>query len=146
MNLIKHAASAFIGFGGGMVIAGAVFAFITVVGLVSRLAQKTSTQRYCRVYETAIVVGGIFGTVAGFFRFSLPVGSAIVVMVSLCIGIFFGCLAMSLAEVLNVMPILTRRGRVKEGIFFFVLAIALGKLIGSLLYFLVPGFFDMGSG
>jgi len=52
---------------------------------------------------------------------------------------------MSLAEVLNVIPILTRRGRLQHGMFYFVLAIALGKLVGALLYFLIPGFYDVGS-
>jgi len=40
-----------------------------------------------------------------------------------------------------VIPILTRRGRVERGMYYFVLAIAVGKLIGSLMYYMIPGFF-----
>jgi len=69
----------------------------------------------------------------------------VVIIFSLCVGIFFGCLAMSLAEVLNVIPILSRRGRLQQGMFFFMLAVAFGKMTGSLLYFIIPGFFDTGS-
>ena len=142
MEMIKHAASIIIGLGSGMVVAGAVFAFITIVGIVPRFAQKTCTTQHIKIYESAIVAGGIFGTIVGAVHFTLPVGSFVVAVLGLAAGIFFGSLAMSLAEVLNVIPILTRRGRIQQGMFYFILAIALGKMIGSLLYFLVPGFFD----
>lgn len=145
MEMFKHFAGIFIGFSSGLVVAGAVFAFITVVGVVPQLAQKTKTQQHVRLYESAIVAGGIFGTVAGVAQLSIPLGGLVLVPLSIANGIFFGVLAMSLAEVLNVIPILTRRGRIQYGMFFFILAIALGKMIGSLLYFLVPGFFDASS-
>jgi len=145
MELLKHGASVIIGFGSGLVVAGAVYAFITIVGVVPRLAQKTHTTGKIRVYESALALGGIFGTLAGIFRFYIPVTHIGVIAVSLANGIFIGCLAMSLAEVLNVIPIFSRRARIQRGMFFLVMAIAIGKLVGALLYFLVPGFFDSGS-
>jgi len=145
METVKTIVAVMIGAGTGLVVSGAVFAFITIVGVVPRLAQKTRTERNIKIYETAIILGGIFGTLAGFDGFRLPMLAAVVVLLSVANGIFFGALAMSLAEVLNVIPILTRRGRLQHGMFFFVMAIALGKLVGALVYFLVPGFFDAGS-
>ena len=142
MELIKHTAAAVIGFGSGLIIAGAVFAFITIVGIVPRLAQKTRTTGKIKVYESALALGGIFGTLAGVFQFYLPIGHIGVIAISIVNGIFIGCLAMSLAEVLNVIPIFSRRARMQRGMFFLVLAISVGKLVGSLLYFIVPGFFD----
>ena len=145
MEALKYFVAVLIGLGSGLVVSGAVFAFITIVGIVPRLAQKTHTERHVRVYESAIVLGGIFGTLTGVVRFTLPIGSVPVAVLSLANGVFFGALAMSLAEVLNVIPILTRRGRLQQGMFYFVLAIALGKLVGALLYFLMSGFYDAGS-
>jgi len=145
IELAKQSAAAVIGFGSGLVIAGAVYAFLTIVGVVPRLAQKTLTTRHIKGYESALALGGIFGTLAGIFSFYIPIGSFGAVAISLAGGIFIGCLAMSLAEVLNVIPILTRRARMQRGMFFLVLAIALGKMAGSLLYFLVDGFFDTGG-
>jgi len=145
MELAKIFSLMLIGLGSGIVVAGAVVAFITVVGVVPRLAQKTQTAQHVKLYESAIVAGGIFGVLVGFFDFYLPIGTIAVAVLSICVGVFFGCLAMSLAEVLNVLPILTRRGRIEKGMFFFIIAIAAGKLIGSLLYFLVPGFYDPGN-
>ncbi|MCL2285035.1 MAG: stage V sporulation protein AB [Firmicutes bacterium] len=145
MEILKYLLAVLIGVGSGLVVSGAVFAFITIVGVVPRLAQKTKTERHIKVYESAIVLGGFFGTLTGVIGFTLPIGSAPVVAVSLANGVFFGALAMSLAEVLNVIPILTRRGRLQHGMFYFVMAIALGKFVGALLYFLVPGFYDAGN-
>ena len=143
--MIRHILAIAVGIGTGLVVSGAVFAFITIVGIVPRLAQKTKTERYIRTYESAIVLGGIFGTLTGVINFVLPIGAVSVALLSLANGIFFGALAMSLAEVLNVIPILTRRGRLQQGMFYFVLAIALGKLFGALMYFLISGFYDAGS-
>jgi len=143
--MLRYTLPVLIGFGSGVVISGAVVAFITILGVVPRLAQKTKTTQYIKWYESALVMGGIFGTIGGLFNLYLPIGRPMTMLVGLCIGIFYGVLAMSLAEVLNVIPILTRRGRVQKGMFFFVLAIALGKLTGSLLYALVPGFHNPGG-
>ncbi|MCL2357927.1 MAG: stage V sporulation protein AB [Defluviitaleaceae bacterium] len=145
IDILRHVFAILFGFASGMLISGAVFAFISVIGVVPRLAQKTRTNAHVKVYETAITLGGIFGTIAGFVQLRLPLGAFLAVPVGFATGIFYGSLAMSLAEVLDVIPIMTRRVRVLRGIFFFVLAIALGKMLGSLLYFLLPGFYDSGS-
>ncbi|MCX4318109.1 MAG: stage V sporulation protein AB, partial [Lachnospiraceae bacterium] len=61
-----------------------------------------------------------------------------------CAGMFVGCLAMALAEVLQVIPVFAKRIRLRTGkptgkpkgmspgIPVIVLAIALGKMAGSL--------------
>lgn len=130
-----------IGFGSGIVISGAVFAFIAIIGVVPRLAQKTKTEKFIMFYEEAIIWGGIFGTTTMVFDYYFPVGKIITVIVGVSIGIFYGVLAVSLAEVLDVVPILSRRGRIQTGIKYFILSIALGKMLGSVLYYFVPGFF-----
>ena len=48
---------------------------------------------------------------------------------------------MALTEVLNVIPILLRRTRLTRGLPWLILAFALGKVCGSLVYFLVDGFY-----
>ena len=145
METLKIAVAMLIGLGTGLVVSGAVFAFITIIGVVPRFAQKTRTDRYVKIYESAIISGGIFGTLTGVVQLSLPIGAIAVAFISVSNGIFFGALAMSLAEVLNVIPIMTRRTRIQHGMTYFVLAIALGKFVGALIYFLVSGFYDAGS-
>lgn len=143
MTLFKQIIAVLIGFSSGVIVAGGIFAFIAVIGVVPRLAQRTKTIRFIPLYEDAIMVGGLFGTTTMFLDYYLPVGSVVAVLISLCIGVFFGCLAVSLAEVLNVIPIFARRSRLTIGIPAFILAMAVGKLIGALLYALVPGFYTL---
>lgn len=141
MEIIKYVLIIAIGFGSGLVIAGAVFAFIAVIGVVPRLADKTGTKAYIKLYEEAIIAGGIVGSALLNLDVYLPIGRPAVALYSVMVGIFYGCLAVSLAEVLNVLPVLVRRTRVRQGIKWFVTAIALGKLLGSVLYYFVPGFY-----
>ena len=131
-----------IGLASGALIAGAVFAFIVKVGLVVRLAQKTGTANKVIFYEEALIAGGIFGTIMGFVNFNINIGRPLMFFFGLLTGIFFGCLAVSLAETINVIPIMARRTNLKRGLALLIICIALGKTAGSLLYFLIPGFFD----
>lgn len=142
MMILKHVLLAFFGLCSGLVISGAVFAFITIVGVIQRLAQKTKTADYFKLYEDAIALGGIFGVTAIIYNYYLPFGLFFGAIFSVCMGMFYGILAISLAEILNVIPILTRRARLQKGLFYFVFAIALGKLVGSILYFTVTGFYN----
>jgi len=141
MSFFKQTAAVLFGLASGGVIAGAVLAFITKVGVVTRLAQKTRTKDSLKIYESALMLGAIFGASTMFLHYRIPAGYVFGAFLCFCGGVFYGCLAMSLAEVINVIPIMTRRVRLTRGMFWFVLAIALGKTAGSLIYFLVPGFY-----
>ena len=142
MTVLKQGLSMLIGFSSGMIVAGGIFAFIAVIGIVPRLAQRTKTEAYIPLYEDAIVLGGVFGASTFFIHYSIPIGAAAVCFLSFCIGIFIGCLAVSLAEVLNVVPVFMRRARLTKGLPLFITVLALGKLFGSLIYFFVPGFYS----
>ena len=131
-----------IGAASGAVISGAVFAFIVKIGLITRLAQKTSTQKQIILYEEAIIAGGIFGTIIGLINFNINISRPLMGLLGLMAGVFYGCLAVSLAETLNVIPIMARRANIKRGLVLLLVCLALGKAAGSLVYFLIPGFFD----
>ena len=141
MTTVKTVILVLLGFGGGLVISGAVFAFIAIIGVVPRIAQKTKTERYIKTYESGIIIGGIWGTSCLMLDYFLPIGRYAVIFLLFLVGVFYRCLAVSLAEVLDVIPILSRRGGLKKGIKYFITALALGKLAGSVLYYFVPGFF-----
>ena len=142
---MKHILTVFIGLASGMVISGAVFAFIAAIGVVPRMAQKTNTQKQVVLYEEAIIWGGIFGAANMIFNLKIPVLPIFIMIASLFIGVFFGVLAMSLAETLDVLPIMDKRASIKSGISYFVLAIAFGKMAGALLYFIMSGFHNPGQ-
>lgn len=131
----------FFGFSSGCMVAAGTFAFIAAIGIVPRMAKRTQTQRFIPLYEDAIVLGGIWGTTAMFVEYHLPENVVLIGGYALCTGIFVGVLAMALTEVLNVLPILLRRTRLTKGLPWLILAFALGKVVGSLIYFLIDGFY-----
>jgi len=130
-----------IGFSAGTAVSAGVFAFIGAIGIIPRMAQRSKTEKYIRVYEDVILLGGLFGATAMFVDYRFPPIPILLMALALAMGAFIGVLAMALAEVLNVMPILLRRSRITIGLPWLVLCFALGKLVGSLLYFCVDGFY-----
>ena len=125
----------------GLLVSAGVFAFIAAIGIIPRMAWRTGTRQYVRFYEDIIVLGGILGTTTMFVNYRLPPWNWLIITVALLEGLFVGVLAMALTEVLNVMPILMRRARLTKGLQWIILAFALGKVFGSLLYYLVDGFY-----
>ena len=142
MLILKYLILILLGIGSGAVISGAVFAFISIIGIVPRLAEKTKTNKYIVFYENVIIAGGIFGAFSIMFNYFIPIGVIPAMLFGFFIGIFYGCLAVSLAEVLDVIPILTRRTRLYKGLKYFIIAIALGKATGAILYYFVDGFYQ----
>jgi stage V sporulation protein AB len=132
--------SVLVGFSGGVVIAGGVFAFIAIIGIIPRLMQKTKTSKYVFLYENIIVIGGVLGSTAMIWDKRIPIGKIGAAIIGFSFGIFVGCLAVSLAEILDVIPIMTRRISIKKGIGFFLISVAIGKMIGALIYWIIPGF------
>ena len=125
----------------GWMVSAGVFAFIAAIGIVPRMAWRTGTKKYIRFYEDIIVFGGVLGTMTMFVDFRLPTWNWLLLLISLVEGFFVGVLAMALTEVLNVMPILMRRARLTQGLRWLILSFALGKVIGSLAYYLIDGFY-----
>lgn len=70
--------------------------------------------------------------VASFYHFHVSSFKIIAAFTGLLAGIFVGMLAAALTEVLNVWPILVKRMGMSSKIIIFLMAIALGKIAGSL--------------
>ena len=125
----------------GVAVAAGVFAFIAAIGIIPRMAWRTGTRQYVRFYEDSIVLGGIWGTTTMFVDYRLPSWDWLVMAAALFAGLFVGVLVMALTEVLNVMPIMMRRARLMKGLKWIILSFALGKMFGSMLYYLTDGFY-----
>ena len=138
---MKTAFLIFYAFSSGLAVAAGTFAFIAAIGLIPRMAKRTQTKQYLWIYEDMTVLGGIFGTTALFIDYRLPLSQFFSTAFALFTGLFVGTLVMALTEVLNVMPILMRRARLTKGLSWIILAFALGKVCGSLIYYLVDGFY-----
>ncbi len=128
-----------LGLAGGVVAAAGVFASVVILGLVPRLAQKTHTASHLLLYETMMALGLTAGTATMAFSEWLTISTLWEVPIGLAHGVFVGCLAISIAEILDVIPIVGRRLNLKGGLPYVMGAMALGKAMGALVYFLVPG-------
>ena len=129
--LIKRILLIFIGTSGGFAIAGGVFSFLIMIGVLPRLAGRTRTSWAYWRYENAVILGGLLGNIVSIFPISVPIGYVGLALFGLFSGMYIGCFAMALAEVLNVLPIFSRRIKLKEGMAYIVFFIAIGKALGS---------------
>lgn len=126
----------FIGLSAGGIIAAGVFAFLAIIGVFPRMIGKTKTQKHIMLYDTFIVAGGVLGNALDIYEFPINAGGTVFLGIfGLAVGIFVGCLVMSLAETLKTLPVISRRIHLAVGIQYIILALAAGKLTGSLLYF-----------
>ena len=139
-----------LGLGAGLSVAGGVFTVFTAVGLVPRFAEHTDSADHIIAYENMIIWGCFLGNIfslaienllgAGWLLpiLGIPVfwQKSLLVIIGLFVGIYVGTLAVSIAELLDAIPIMTHRINAKQGISFLVTGLALGKLVGSLFYYM----------
>ncbi len=138
---MRIAAEIFIGLACGLTVAGGVFAVIVIIGIVPRMAQLSGGRRHILQYENCIAGGITTGAWSLLFPMNLQwIGQAGNVVSGLFFGVFVGCLAVAIAEVLDVIPILCRRSKMTQKLPWMLLALSLGKTVGVFLYFGVPGF------
>lgn len=141
------------GFSFGLLAAAGVFTVLSAVGLVPRFAGKTHSAKEIWLYEDMVMVGTIVGCICSVFHRYLQVGSwleekflglgwlwealgqGFLGVSGLFYGMFVGCLALAIAEMLDSIPIFTRRISFRHGLGCAVLAMAVGKFCGALFYF-----------
>ena len=131
---IKQVFLGILGLSSGFAVAGGMFAFLIALGVVARFAGKTHTAKYILYYEDAAAIGGILGNLVSIYAFPVPVGMAGVVSFGLFSGIFTGAWAMALTEIVDAVPIFSRRIRLKTGLPWIILSMALGRTAGALVY------------
>lgn len=135
MMWIREIFLGFTGLAAGFAVSAGVFAFIISVGVIPRMIGKTRTAADVLIYETVILLGGTFGNLLSIFRWNLFGGTTMLMLFGVSAGVFTGCLAVALAEILNSFPVMFRRLRVKEGLSWILLFMAMGKTFGSLYFY-----------
>lgn len=135
--LIKHIFLGLCGTAAGFAVSAGTFAFLIVIGVIPRMVGKCNRAAETMHFENAVILGGIFGNLASvFLNLRFPFGRPFLCIYGLSAGIFVGCIAVALAEILDTFPITFRRIGLKEGLSWVMIMMALGKCTGSLYYFL----------
>ena len=154
--LLKQVFLCVCGISFGLLASAGVFTVLVSVGLIPRFAGKMHVAHKVFVLEEAVILGTLtgsffsvyseWGKVGAYVRLHDIFGSAtegvwnltgslIQIVFGLFAGIFVGCLALAIAEMLNTIPVFARRIGFRHGLGIAILAVALGKLTGSLIYF-----------
>ncbi|WP_050794382.1 stage V sporulation protein AB [Paenibacillus curdlanolyticus] len=124
---------ALLGLGGGLAVGSGLVSLLIILDLIPRLAQLGNAYRHSVWFETAVVTGALYWTFADFMDWKLHWQLPIVLPIAgLFDGLFVGMLAAALTEVMNVLPILAKRIGLSRQITALVLAMVLGKTVGSL--------------
>lgn len=149
--ILKNVLLWVVGISSGLMVSAGVFTVLFVVGLVPRFAGRTDTARCELFYEECLVFGALLADALSVFPIKGSLGglaggagillTVVIIMIGLFAGIFVGCLSIALAEVLDGIPIFARRVKLKMGVSIAVLAVALGKIAGSFVYF-INGFYE----
>lgn len=126
-----------IGISAGIAVGTGFVAFLTVLGIVPRLMQLSFSESKLRSYELAIISGVFFGIYLSFWDLALNFPLVGLIIWGLFHGIFIGMLAAALTEVLNVFPLLFKRVGVDHYIYILLMALAIGKIAGSLFQWII---------
>ena len=123
----------------GSAVSAGTFAFIIVIGIMPRILRK-SKMTDVLFLENVIIAGVIAGNLLSLwdkklFTFPYLVGHLIVVVYGVCEGMFVGCMALALAEVLKAIPVMAHRISLKKGLPVLIIAVAAGKFFGALYQF-----------
>ena len=132
---VKQILLAIVGLSGGVVVSAGLFALIVEIGVISDFADRTHTADHILLYEDCTALGGILGNLIFLFKWPIPFQTVALPLFGLLSGVFVGCWAMGLAEILNVFPVFIRRIKIVRYTTAFVISIAVGRGAGALRYF-----------
>jgi len=136
----------------GIAVSAGTFAFLLVIGVIPRMIKRCNFGERILMVENTVILGVLTGAVfsvvewkgqlpdpgLGGGRPPLPypwLAHVILGAYGTAAGIFVGCIAVALAEILNTFPILFRRLYINRGLSGVMIAMALGKMAGSFYYF-----------
>lgn len=137
-NIALKAFTVLLGISGGIAVGSGLVALLIVFDMIPRLAQLSNAFRMSFWFETAIISGTLYWTMADFINFKMGLPSKLLQAgAGFFDGIFVGMLAAALTEVMNVIPIFAKRLRLSRYIIALVMAMVFGKIAGSLFDWLI---------
>lgn len=122
------------GMSSGVMVGSGVVALLILVGIIPRMAQISKTKEFIGVYESLLVIGALFGSLISIQSINLHIGKIGAIISGIAYGIFVGFLSSGLTEVLDYIPIVTRRLKIPAlYLKYIIIAMLVGKVIGSLI-------------
>lgn len=120
------------GLSSGIMVGAGVIALLILVGIIPRMAQISNTKGFISFYEKILIIGTLLGSFISIQNISISIGRIGVLIFGLAYGIFIGFLSSGLAEVLDYIPITSRRLKIPTiYLKYIIISLLIGKVIGS---------------
>jgi stage V sporulation protein AB len=120
------------GLSSGIMVGAGVIALLILVGIVPTMAQISNTKGFISFYEKILIIGTLLGSFIFIQNISISIGRTGVLISGLAYGIFIGFLSSGLAEVLDYIPITSRRLKIPTiYLKYIIISLLIGKVIGS---------------
>lgn len=120
------------GVSSGIMVGAGVVALLILIGIIPRMAQVSKTKEYINVYECLLVVGTLLGGFISIQSIHFNLGKIGVVVFGLAYGVFVGFLSSGLTEVLDYIPVVSRRLKIPTMYLkYIIISMLIGKVVGS---------------
>ena len=120
------------GLSSGIMVGAGVISLLILVGIIPRMAQLSNTRSFIGFYEKILVIGTFLGSLISIQNIGITVGKVGVLIFGLAYGIFIGFLSSGLAEILDYIPIISRRLKIPAiYLKYIIISLLIGKVIGS---------------
>lgn len=122
------------GLSAGIMVGAGVIALLILVGIIPRMAQITKTKSFISYYEKILVIGTLLGSLISIQNISISIGRIGVLILGLSYGIYIGFLSSGLAEILDYIPIVSRRLKIPTlYLKYIIISLLIGKVIGAII-------------
>lgn len=132
--MVKNIFIGTIAFGGGLTAGSAAAAFLALLEVIPRLMQISDTRDYIKLYQGVLTFGFVLFTLIYFSEFHLNLSKYVAIPAGFLYGMFIGVFSSALAEILNVIPVLVKKLKLRDHLIYVIYTIMAGKVIGSLFY------------
>ena len=120
------------GLSSGIMVGAGVVAILILVGIIPRMAQVSKTKQYIGLYEVLLVIGTLLGGLISIQNLHFDIGKIGTIVFGLGYGVFVGFLSSGLTEVLDYIPIVTRRLKIPTiCLKYIIVSMLIGKVVGS---------------
>lgn len=132
--------SAITGLSTGILSGGALCALYIALGIITKSAMSIGVYKIHRSIYISNAIGAILAVVVYVLGLSLNVGVLSIIVFGLFAGMFIGIVIGCIADIVSSIAVIKNLGITRNGVILIIAAFGIGKLIGSLVYWLSDKF------
>lgn len=138
--LLNDILSMLMGIVAGLVTGTGLFAFLAALGVFSKMQRAAGSKHMVNAYVCVTLAGIILGLLSDMFMVEASLPAWLTMFFGFFGGAFVGIIIISLAEVLNILPLLYKAMPNKQLFTAAVVVFGIGKMVGAFIEALAPQF------